>query len=168
MVLSVPLGIIVAACTLSGGGVEVGSCKIHKRERSSRCAVYKVSVVDLSIMVAVSEEKMTSHPASHNCGTESREYDAKEGTRCARRAARGNFVRGSSPSCVDFITVPFGFSIDRGADVMRQLVSGMAATTKLPVEPVSIMCGKLTVGGPVVCDCGSFLLLIVSFGFDVL
>ena len=105
------------------------------------------------IMSALCAEKITLHPASHNWGTEMREYDASSGTRCARLASFGSLDNGNSPICVEDIRAPFGFSIDNGFVAGRQLSKGKVVTTKFPVVPESRIVGEIWVGGPVVSMC---------------
>ena len=104
-------------------------------------------------MSALCAEKITLHPASHNWGTEMREYDASSGTRCARLASFGSLDNGNSPICVEDIRAPFGFSIDNGFVAGRQLSKGKLVTTKFPVVPESRIVGEIWVGGPVVSMC---------------
>ena len=107
--------------------------------------------------------KRTSHPASHNCGIDRREYFANAGTRWARRALSGNKSKGSSPSWVEVISVPLGFAIFKGLVVGRRLDKGMSMATKLPVVPLSAI--KLIggrAGGPSFGTESSLLRLLAN------
>ena len=78
----------------------------------------------------------------------------KDGRRSMRRASSGSAGRLSSPSCVEFIVVPFGQPTAMGLSVGRMLMMTSELTLpvastlpKVPVQPVSAIPMELK-GGP--------------------
>jgi hypothetical protein len=55
---------------------------------------------------------------SHNVPTDTSEWECKSGTMCALRAARGNIGMGSSASCVDRMSEPFGLRMVMGCSLL--------------------------------------------------